>query len=165
VLSRSLLLQKSRSLLHHNLLDRRPRQHTLHPRVVLGIRAGDIELLLAHDRRHDLVPGDEHQISIRALVADQVLAAFERGVEHAYHTLDLFYVARAGERQLWLIERVPCCLPVIWTLSRDLTGGVSVGKVETSRSHMVHPRQEGHKHLPGMPAIVFLCTIREFCHS
>lgn len=42
------------------------------------------------------VPGDEGEVGEGALVADEVAAAAQGGVEHAEHALDLGAVARDG---------------------------------------------------------------------
>ena len=87
------------------------------------------ELLLVVQIRHQPpkhgVPGDPRQISIGALVTDQVLGLLllQVGVDDTKHALDLIGIALLGTRQLLLMKGAePGFLTEVGALTGDLEG-------------------------------------------
>ena len=80
-----------------HLLHYGPCCQTLHPSGIVGIvLVDDIDRIIASREGDRIGPGDEAQIGVRALVANEVLLALQGIIEHHRDTFDLVLVALNG---------------------------------------------------------------------
>ena len=125
----------------NHLLHHRPVSQTLHPSgIVWIILVDDIDSIIASSEGNRIRPVDKAQVGVGALVANEVLLAFQGIIEDHRDAYDLFLVAlddrwyllgmEVGEPSGELIksnliimllrQRLPCCLAEIRSLARDL---------------------------------------------
>lgn len=87
-------------LVVHCLADSWARQHCLHPAVVVGVFARNVDFIFLENEWNESVPCDERKIRVRALVADQPLLASKSVVKYANNALHLFEIALSGGWEL-----------------------------------------------------------------
>ena len=87
------LSRRSLLLILQDLLDGRSGRQTLHPGIVVGVIAFEIDLCVPSDVGSQLVPCDEAQISICTLVSNKVFPALQNGVQNHGDSLDLGGIA------------------------------------------------------------------------
>lgn len=84
----------------------------------MRVIALEIDLLIASDVWSQLVPGDEAQISVRALVSNKIFLAFQNVVQNHGDSLDLVSIAILCRLDLFGMEIVE---PVITLIRVELT--------------------------------------------
>lgn len=79
----------------------------------MRVIALEIDLRIASDVGSQLVPCDEAQISVRALVSDKVVLVLQNGVENRGDSLDLVDIAVFGRLDFLGMEIVEPVTPLI----------------------------------------------------
>lgn len=122
-----------------DLLNSGTRLHAVHPRLHLGVLG--VEVILAReDHGNRPLPRNEREVGVRALVADEPLAAVERPLEDAADAANLVLIPLDGEGDLLGgVVHEPEGLAVVGALAGDLevepllavelAGGVGVAEL------------------------------------
>ena len=105
--------------------------------MVVGVLALDIDVLVLQDEWHQSVPGNEGEVGIRDLVANERLLALESAIQDTDHALHLLDVSLSGRWNLLLVEvSEPGSLAIVWSLTYCLSVNGRVLQDRTLTAHL-----------------------------